>query len=213
MEAKQYKEFWNLIDFLHDNELLEFILLIGSWAEYLYAQSGLLPGFRENLRTLDVDFLIKNKGKPSKPINLMAIAKKAGYTIDRDVLEGTTKFYTSGLMEVEFIIEQKGKGINSVIETNLGVNAEALRHVGLLKSQATQIKMFGYTINVPIPEAYVIHKIIINQSRGVKAEKDKQAIFALIPYLNQEKFQAVLEQVSKKERKTSIDFLKMHGYL
>ena len=61
MEAKQYKEFWNLIDFLHENELLEFILLIGSWAEYLYAQSGLLPGFTENLRTLDVDFLIENK--------------------------------------------------------------------------------------------------------------------------------------------------------
>ena len=213
MEAKQYKEFWNLIDFLHENELLEFILLIGSWAEYIYAQSGLLPGFTENLRTLDVDFLIKNKGKPNKPINLMAIAKEAGYTIDRDVLEGTTKLYTSGLMEVEFIIEQKGKGISSVLETNLGVNAEALRHVGLLKNHATEIKIFGYKINVPIPEAYVIHKIIINQSRGVKAEKDRQAIFALMPYLDKEKFQAILEQVSKKERKISHDFQKMYGYL
>ena len=42
MEIRQYKEFWDLINFLHENELLEFIILIGSWAEYIYAQSGLL---------------------------------------------------------------------------------------------------------------------------------------------------------------------------
>lgn len=105
MEIRQYKEFWDLINFLHENELLEFVILIGSWAEYIYAQSGLLPGFTENLRTLDVDFSLKNKRRPTKPINFMSIAKEAVYTIDRDVLEGTTKFYTSGLMEVEFIIE------------------------------------------------------------------------------------------------------------
>lgn len=35
-------------------------------------------------------------------------------------------------LEIEFLIEQMGSGIESVIRTNLGVNAQALRHMGIL---------------------------------------------------------------------------------
>jgi hypothetical protein len=108
-EGRQCKDFWRFISLLHENNLLQHMVVIGSWAEYLYAQSGILPGFTANLRTLDIDFLIKNMRRPFKSVNIASLAKEAGYTIDCDVMEGTTKIYTPDLMEIEFIIEQIGK--------------------------------------------------------------------------------------------------------
>ena len=64
MNDMQYKDFWAFIKLLNDNQLLDHIILIGSWAEYVYAQSGILQGYSANLRTLDIDFLIKNMRIP-----------------------------------------------------------------------------------------------------------------------------------------------------
>lgn len=119
MENAQYKDFWKFIRLLNDNCLLEYVIVVGSWAEYLYAQSGILPGFTSNLRTLDVDFLVKNMRRPDRPVSIESLAREAGYTIDNDTLEGTTKIYTPDLMEIEFLIEQKGSGSESTIKTKL----------------------------------------------------------------------------------------------
>ena len=52
-EGMNYQAFWKFIQLLNDNNLLQYVEVIGSWCEYLYAQSGYLPGFSANLRTLD----------------------------------------------------------------------------------------------------------------------------------------------------------------
>lgn len=68
MIENKYKEFWEIIDLLDKENALNHLIVIGSWAEYLYEQSGLLSGFRSELRTRDIDFVIRNKRKPnSKP--------------------------------------------------------------------------------------------------------------------------------------------------
>ena len=59
--------------------MLQYVEVIGSWCEYLYAQSGYLANFDTSLRTLDVDFLIKNMRKTSEKVNLEGIATKNGY--------------------------------------------------------------------------------------------------------------------------------------
>lgn len=206
-EGIQYKDFWRFISLLHENDLLQHLVVIGSWAEYLYAQSGILPGFTANLRTLDIDFLIKNMRRPIKSVNIASLAKEAGYIIDYDVMEGTTKIYTPDLMEIEFIIEQKGKGDNPVIKTNLGVNSQALRHLSPLKNNSIVIKLFDFSISVPSPEAYVIHKIVINKERGIKAAKDKQAIIGLLPFIDKEKFKEICDHLTKKEQQEINNFL------
>ena len=35
MDERQYKDFWKFIKLLSDNGLLEHVIVIGSWAEYL----------------------------------------------------------------------------------------------------------------------------------------------------------------------------------
>lgn len=201
MEGMNYQAFWKFIKLLYDNDILEHVEVVGSWCEYLYAQSGYLPGFTANLRTLDIDFLIKNMRKPSKKVSLASIAADNGYTIDHDTLTGTTKIYTPDLMEIEFLIEQKGAATTPVLETNIGVNAQALHHIGILKTFSVNINMFGMDITVPTPEAYVIHKIVINEQRGKKIEKDQQAIKGLLPYLNNDKINEIIGSLSKKDKR------------
>ena len=88
-----------------------------------------------------------------------------------------------------------------MIETNLGVAAQALHHMHVLKEFSVDLNVFSMDITVPVPEAYVIHKIIINDQRGKKSEKDRQAIERLMPYLNKEKLEEITASLSKTERK------------
>ena len=207
MNDSNYKDFWKFIKLLQENELLQHIVVIGSWAEYLYHQSGILPGFSANLRTLDIDFLVKNMNRPTIPVNIETLAMAEGYTIDHDVLNGSSKIYTPNLFEIEFIIEQRGSGNSPTIQTNLGVNAQALRHLSPITSNTTTLTVLGFPIIVPIPEAYVAHKIIINPNRGVKVEKDRQSIFSLMPFIDKEKFNIVCNGLTKKEQRLIFDFM------
>jgi len=50
------KIFWKTIKILEKNKFLEHVILIGSWAEYIYEVSGYLKGFEANLKTKDIDF-------------------------------------------------------------------------------------------------------------------------------------------------------------
>ena len=210
MDNMNYQSFWKFIKLLHDNDLLQHVELIGSWCEYLYAQSGALKGFDANIRTLDIDFLVKNMRRPTKKVSLSAIASQSGYTIDKDVLTGTTKIYTPDLMEIEFLIEQKGAAKEPVLDTNIGVSAQALNHVSMLKTHSMQIDMFDMSITVPTPEAYAIHKIIINGQRGNKTEKDLRAIENILPYLDTEKMDTIIASLTKREKKIVEEYLGSH---
>ncbi len=202
MEPTQYSDFWQFLYLLKANNLLKHVIVIGSWAEYLYAQSGMLPGFSANIRTLDVDFLIKNMRKPTPAKSITELVRKEKrYTIDSDLLNGTTKIYTPNLMEIEFLISQQSSGRHNTLQTNLGVVAQALRHMNILKDNTIEIRLFDMDIIAPCPEAYALHKIVINKERHEKAEKDKAAILNLLPFLSADITRSIYDTLAKKEKK------------
>ena len=51
----------------------------------------MLKGFDPNIRTLDIDFLVRNLRKPSEPLGLASAAREAGYLVEFDRLTGATK--------------------------------------------------------------------------------------------------------------------------
>ena len=73
--------------------------------------------------------------------------------------------------------------------------------------------MLGRIINVPIPEAYTVHKMAINSQRGSKSTKDAQAILGIWPFLDEEKLGAVLAKLTKKERARAREFMDVHGLI
>jgi hypothetical protein len=211
MTETQFAGFWQLLRMLSAAELLPHVLVIGSWAEYLYAQSGLLPGYGASLRTLDVDFLIRNQRKPSKKANILQFAKEAGYLIAHDTLTQATKLFTQSGLEVEFLIAQQGSGENAVLSTNMGVNAQSLAHLGMLRDHAVTVDLFNMHISVPNPEAYVLHKCVINKKRGSKSEKDRQSIKTLLNYVNTDAMIRTYCDLSKREKAAALDTLENLG--
>ena len=43
---------------LNDNDCLQYVILVGSWCEFLYRETKILGNFTPNIKTLDMDFLI-----------------------------------------------------------------------------------------------------------------------------------------------------------
>ncbi|EGW37078.1 GSU2403 family nucleotidyltransferase fold protein [Desulfosporosinus sp. OT] len=171
--------FRNIICILGDLGILEHLLLIGSWAEYLY-EITYFEDFQANLRTRDVDMLIMNLGRPREKINIKRALEEHGFIYEVDRLTGVTKFF-QGTLELEFLAREIGAGqTEPYVSRSLGVKVEGLRHMDMLIDSQMKLEIYGYLINVPTPHAYVLHKLLIWPTRGAKQEKDMRAIENLL---------------------------------
>jgi len=110
-------------------------------------------------------------------------------------------------MGIEILIEQKGSGIDPVLETNLGVNAQALRNMSILSDNTTKANVLGYAITVPMPEAYIIHKMVINKERKEKAEKDAESILNLFDHIDKDKLLKVYDELDAKSKGKVREFM------
>lgn len=200
MLTEQQKSFSKILDLVEDAECMPHVVLVGSWAEFAYEKAGLLPGFAPNIKTMDVDFLVRNLRKPTPAVGLSSLARERGFFVESDRLSGVTKIFDMSGLEVEFLIRKLGAGIEPALKTNIGVTAQTLRHMDILLNHVIEVPLLGHLVRVPIPEAYAMHKMIINEERGVKAEKDAHAVKNVLPFLNASKLENLFEQLTKKER-------------
>lgn len=206
----QQDDFLRFIKLLSDNGVLKHVILIGSWVEFLYRETGRLLGFESNIRTLDIDFLVKNLRRPMPPSNIAGLAREAGYYVESDCLDGTTRILDKSGLEIEFLINKKGQGIEETLRTNIGVTAQAMRHMEIILNNVETIEYLGFCIEVPSPEAYAIHKMVINGKRKEKTEKDRQAIINIWNHLDKEEINRIKETLSKKERKAVNEFIALN---
>lgn len=204
----QENEFLKFIKLLDNNDCLSHVILVGSWAEFLYDKTKLLPEFVSNLRTLDVDFMVKNVHKPKEKIDIVKLARDDGFLVEKDRLFGTTKIINPEGLEIEFIIAKRGAGNEASVETNLGVTAQSLRHLDLLSRYTETVEFFNMNIEVPIPEAFIIHKIIINNERNAKKEKDKISINSIYEHIDKTKFNEIFQTLTIKEQKIVTEYFK-----
>lgn len=72
-------EFDRLLCCINEAGCSEYVMIIGSWAEYLYDTNGLFEGFVPTMKTQDVDVLIKNLRLPKAKSNLITIATEKGF--------------------------------------------------------------------------------------------------------------------------------------
>lgn len=203
----QETEFLKFIKLLDNNGCLSHVILVGSWAEFLYDKGNLLPKFVSNLRTLDVDFMVKNLHKPKEKIDIVKLARDDGFLVEKDRLFGTTKIINPEGLEIEFLIAKRGAGNEVSVKTNLGVTAQSLRHLAILSKYTKIVEFFNMDIEVPLPEAFVIHKIIINNERKEKKEKDKISINSIYKHIDKTKFKEIYETLTLKEQKIVTEYV------
>lgn len=202
--------FARVLDLVDDAGCMPHVILVGSWAEFVYRESGLVREFCPNIKTMDVDFLIRNLRRPTPAVRLASLARERGFLVDADVLNGTTKLFDTSGLEVEFLIGKMGAGVETSLKTNIGVTAQTLRHTEILSNNTVEAQCLGHLVRVPAPEAYAVHKMVINSQRGSKTEKDARAVHGILPLLNKAKLAEILGQLTKKELARVKDFARTH---
>ena len=211
MLTEQQQAFLKVLDLVEEAGCMDHVILIGSWAEFTYREAEVLPGFCPNIKTMDVDFLVRNLRRPSPAARLTVLAKERGFFVESDRMNGTTKLLDITGLEVEFLIGKMGAGREPALKTNIGVTAQALWHMDVILKNTIEVRCFNHIVTVPAPEAYVIHKMIINGERGKKAEKDAHAVENLLPLLDEEKLTRAFDSLSKKEKARVRAFAEAHG--
>lgn len=63
MLNSQQKAFAKVLDLVEESGCMPYVMLIGSWAEFAYREAGLLGDFAPSIKTMDVDFLVRNLRK------------------------------------------------------------------------------------------------------------------------------------------------------
>ena len=215
----QKETFWEIIETFGQKGVLQHVMLIGSWAEYVYQENGYFINFQANLRTRDVDWLIKNIRRPSDKIDLIETMEEKGFVTEIDYVNGVHKFYKGSDLEVEFLVGEKGKGKMEAYEIEpFGIKAIGLRKMNILLANETSMYCNGFTIKVPTPEAYILHKMVINDDRKDKQEKDISAILNMYYHIEQsdramEMLRRTLDSLTKKQQNKVRAFMQEHKIL
>ena len=105
---------------------------------------------------------------------------------------------------MEFLIGKMGAGAESSLETNIGVSAQSLWHMDILSRNTVEVSYLGMTLLVPSPEAYAVHKMVINKERKGNAE----AARIIWPHLNMDEIDRIRRSLTKKEDAAVCVFMK-----
>ena len=183
--AEQSQVFWDTIGILQEAGALEHLVIIGSWAEYIYEQDGIMDGFSSAIKTRDVDFLIPNIRKPRTKVDMVALLEANGFIVQQSSVTQQHRFFKPEL-EVEFLVREIGAGqAEPYSAPGFGIKVAGLRHLDLLLENLMKVNVQGFDIQVPSPEAYVFHKLLIQRQTDEKSKKDLRAIENLLEYIRQ----------------------------
>ncbi|MDR0654518.1 MAG: nucleotidyltransferase domain-containing protein [Synergistaceae bacterium] len=162
------------------------------------------------MRTRDVDFLVRNLKKPPERTDFLERIRKTGFIIDVDRDSDIHRFIQTDVdMEVEFLIQERGAGeMEAHHVESLGIKVPGLRNLDILAAFPMTATYNETGILIPTPEAYVIHKLVINAQRAdEKRGKDIEAVRMILGYIidNQRDscFIEVWNSLSKKQRKAA----------
>ncbi|HEY5555631.1 GSU2403 family nucleotidyltransferase fold protein [Acetobacterium sp.] len=173
-----YKEsFIETLTILDSLGLLEHVILIGSWAEYLYEQCNVVESFISTTKTMDIDFLVKNIRKPREKIALVDAFQEKGY--DLAFRHNGVVTLVKDEFEVEFLAKQIGKPIPVVDSLNFG-KLETLGHMSVIEKNIITVGYEGVPVSIPNPAAFALQKMVINKDRKAKQMKDAEAVKNLV---------------------------------
>ena len=212
MTKEQEHAFWQTIQAFKEIGLLQHVMIIGSWAEYIFP-ALFNNDFVPNLRTRDIDFFYRNINLPNEKIPVVKKLKEIGYVYDE--VNGISRFYKEDLLELEFLTRVLGAGTEGKTEIKpLGIFSEGLRVVNILANFPREIDVTApdgkvYTLTVPEPAVYVIQKILTNPVRNPpeKKLKDIAAVKELLYHIKKSdehilKLKEVCQTLTAKQVKT-----------
>lgn len=170
---KKIDEFNNLLYEFKKKNVLQHLVLIGSWSLKIYEKNYPLKSFA--LNTKDIDFLVKfPRGPfPDNVENIYNILKKSGYTARQAMLSKAEKYipdipFSYNKLDIEFLCNP-GRHIKEPFSIKeLGISVQPLRFQEILKDNTISLKYNDFDVEVADPIIWAIHKISISQLRSGK---------------------------------------------
>lgn len=186
----QFAEFKRIIKIIHENNLVDQIILIGSWAYYLYCNKMFSQKVNiASLRTTDIDFFIPRHTKFRRKINLIDVLEVHGYEHIQSK-SGADRFLSIDF-GIEFLTEEVGRGSHKAYHVkDLDLHTIQIRYMNLLREGFVYINVdSNIKIKIPNPENFALHKLLISTQRlkEAKAIKDREQGITLLDLLIQNK--------------------------
>jgi len=158
-----------LLSILDKADVLKDVIVIGSWALYLYEKR--FNNFSANIRTIDLDFYIPNVKKVNQKISLIEELEKHHYYIDTDRLTNKSKFKSPDGFELEFLTKLSRSEENAIEVGNTDIYAETLSYIDIFTNNYIEINFNGIVVKTASPSSYILQKLIINEKRTDKELK------------------------------------------
>jgi len=182
VEKNQYELCLEVLRRLNRAGVLKDIMLIGSWCLPFYREYFSGVAYSPTIRTRDIDFLVPNPRKVRGHADIPALLKDLGFIVSHKGSKGYIQLEHPDLV-IEFLSPEKGRGTDKPVDIpQLGVNAVALRYLNFLTEDTIKVDTEGFTVCLPSPVHFALHKLILFQRRAKKekAEKDRDAAVMLL---------------------------------
>ena len=168
---------------------------------------------------MDADILIPRRmPRVNPPIDIVAIMKKNDFVFEVSPRSGLYRF-NHPLLKVEFLTDPGAKP-DEVARyfRQLGVTAQKLHFMSLPLTYNYPFTYKHLTFNIPEPEAFALHKLIVCQRRinKDKADKDRLTAQGIFQFIQTEprrvkRLHHILGEQSKGWQKKIMDALKNTG--
>lgn len=154
-------------------EILDKIIIVGSWCIYFYKDYFQNKNYTSSIRTRDIDILVPLPFRSKKTINIPELLKDLGFIVDFH-REGYIRLLHPELI-IEFLVPEKGRGTDKPIHLpQLGIKAEALRYMSFIVDNIIKLNVYNLTINLPHPAAFALHGLLVSSRRRREWKKIKE---------------------------------------
>jgi hypothetical protein len=169
----KFEILYTILKDLQDAGVLKHVVLVGSWCQEFYRHQFKNSFQIPATRTLDADILIPRRLKLEQPVDLHEIFLKRGFVTQMHYDSGFAKFIHRELT-FEFLTDAGAKADEKQHPIkDLNIVAQELHFMNIPLAHYITVQYRDITLNVPEPEAFTIHKLIISQRRGNPQKRDK----------------------------------------
>ncbi len=182
MEKNQYELCIKVLKKLDKADILQDVILIGSWCIPFYKDYFGSVQYPTAIKTRDVDFLIPTPSKTKTEADIPKLLKDLGFIVDFKGSEGYIQLEHSDLI-IEFLVPEKGRGSDRPYQLpQFGLNAQPLRFLDLLMLDTIKVKIEGIEVNLPHPANFALHKLTVFQRRTKEEKiiKDRNAAVEIL---------------------------------
>ncbi len=175
MEKKQFDLVVQVLTRFEENNILDKIVLVGSWCIPLYKDYFAAVRYYTPIRTRDIDFMIPLRTKFAPGGSIPAMLRDLGFVMTVDSISDNMKLEHHEF-SVEFLVPDIGRGLPSPYNIpSLNINAQPLRYLNLLTDKVITVKVGNIDVRVPHPALFALHKLIVS-GRRTKPEKQEKDI-------------------------------------